>query len=336
MGDHESKMTALAYLNTFAGIMIFFSCFWFFSRISDDENRILKFFIFLAFSLMFVKISGPLPQIFSTSFTQEYTTPQGATRLGGFDACVGLGIPALIAYSYDRVNIPRTLFIIALIALGIIGGGRSLMFGVLLTIIIYLILFYKRYSTKFLLACGIVVLATALAAQFVPLPKQIKRISGVTLIESGGFARQDPGRHILFSLYWDIFLENPVFGKGIGVYKEKMSGPLEFIKGELRDGGHGAYLSTLCIFGIVGGIFLGLMLFGGIYRSYKSILANNLQKNAVVYKKLTIFIMLYLLTLASEFTFGGDGYQKPEMYAVIGMLLGITRKEEEVVPATQP
>jgi hypothetical protein len=143
------------------------------------------------------------------------------------------------------------------------------------------------------------------------------------LVESGGFSQEDPGRYKVFSRYWDVFLENPLFGKGIGVYKGRES---DFVKGELLSGGHCAYLSVLCIFGIAGGIFLGLMLFGGVFKSYRLVLMNHLKRESTKHHKLAVFVFLYLLITIFYYVFGYSGFRDIKLYFVIGLLLGLFEK----------
>ncbi len=328
MGHHETKMVGLSYLNTFAGMMVFLSSSWYFSVTSFDENKVLRFFILITMILALLKFTGLASILFDTSFNQPYITASGAKRMGGFDNLVWLAVPALMAYSSQRVNTLRILLIVVYLIFGIISGGRALFFGIVFATIIYLSLFYKKYSARLVLACGIIVLTVALMAQFVSLPTQIKRISGLTLIEEGGFTQQDPGRAVTFSYFWDIFLDNPLFGKGIGVYSGRVPERLNFINEQLISGGHGAYLSILAIFGILGAVFLALILFGTVFKSYRLILMNSLSKEPVAYKKTAIFIFLYSLVTVFYYVFGYSGFQDLKLYFVIGMLIGILEKYE--------
>jgi len=330
--DHETKMIGLAYLTALAGIMAFFCSLWFFSLKFNDQNKLLRLFIFIALSVIFIKlvlvITGMAPPLFASSFTREYLTKSGAMRLGGFDYSLLVGIPALIAYSYNRLNVLRILLMLTFLILGIIGGGRTLFVGALFSIIIYLSLFYKKYSTRFLIACGVIILTMALMAQFVSLPEQIRRITGLTLLERGGFEQEDPGRFHLFTYYRDVFFENPLFGKGIGTYEGTVMEGQDIVEDQLIQGGHNAYLSILCIFGIAGGVFLCVMLFGGIIKAYSVALKNKFSELSFPYQKLVIFVMLYLITTAFYYTFSGGGYNDIKLYFAIGILLGITGKKE--------
>ncbi|MBN1830537.1 MAG: O-antigen ligase family protein [Deltaproteobacteria bacterium] len=328
LGDHESKMVGLSYLTTFTGIMVFLSASWYFSIAFFDENRLLRFFIIIATVLALFKFTGLASILFDTSFNQPYITASGAKRMGGFDNLVWLAVPALMAYTSQRVNTLRIFLIVVYLVFGIMSGGRALFFGIVFATIIYLSLFYKKYSARLVLAGGIIILTMALMAQFVSLPTQIRRISGLTMIEEGGFAQQDPGRAVTFSYFWNIFLDNPLFGKGIGIYNERMPERLSFINEQLISGGHGAYLSILAIFGIVGAVFLALILFGTVYKSYRIILMNSLDEEPVAYKKTAIFIFLYSLVAVFYYVFGFSGFQDLKLYFVIGMLVGILEKRE--------
>lgn len=328
LGDREIKMVGLAYLKTFAGIMVLFSALWFFSITSFDENRLLRFFVIIATILVLLKFTPLSPILFDSSFATPFITRAGAKRFA-FDSIIWLSIPALIAYSSQRVNTLRILLIGAFLTLGVISGGRTLFFGIVFAIIIYLSLFYKKYSSRLVLACAVLILTMALTAQFVTLPTQIKRITGVTLVEEGGFAQQDTSRSILFSYYWDIFLDNPLFGKGIGVYEERIPPErFDFLTKNLVSGGHGAYLSILSTFGIIGAVFLAFILFGTVFKSYKLVLTNSLNQDSVPYQKLAIFIFLYSLVAVFYYVFGYSGLTDMKLYFVIGMLIGILEKRE--------
>lgn len=327
--NHESKMIAESYLTAFAGIMIFFSTLWFSSAILYDENKLLRFFIFSALFFAFIRLMvhflGYDPPFFSSAF--KYIAPSGALRLGGFDICVGVGVPALIAYSSDRLNILRVLLMLVFLILGILGGGRALFSGVLFSLIIYLSLFYKKNSAKFLLTCGVFIVTVALVAQYVSLPVQVERITGVTLFETG-FVQDDPERASVYSYYWDTFLKNPLFGKGIGTYEGRIAEFPWFVEEQLIYGGHGSYMSILCIFGVGGAAFLCIMLFGGIIKVYRLILRSKLENLSFPYQKSVLFIMLYLVATAIYYITAGAGYKDLKLYFVVGMLLGIIEKNE--------
>ena len=330
--DSEAKLIGQAYITAFAGIITFFASQWFFSMKLYNQDNLLRFFIFSALLFAFIRFityfGEYAPFLLSSGF--KYSEPgTGALRLGGVDICVGLGIPALVAYSSDRVTIPRVLLMLVFLVVGVMGGGRALFFGVLFSLVIYLSLFHKKYSTKFILACGIIIIIVLLLSQFVSMPGQIERISGLTALEQS-FEQQDPGRSITYSYYWDIFLKNPLFGKGIGTYEVRLTEHTKFVTEQLIDGGHGSYLSIICIFGIGGGIFLCIMLFGGITRVYRLFMKNRFEALSVPYKKLVIFIMLFLITTAFYYITSGAGYQDLKLYLVVGMLLGITEKTNTV------
>ena len=150
----------------------------------------------------------------------------------------------------------------------------------------------------------------------------------MTLVEEGGFAQQDPGRAVTFSYFWNIFLDKPLFGKGIGVYSGRIPKRFDYINEQLISGGHGAYLSILAIFGILGAIFLALILFGTVFKSYRLILINNVSEEPVAYKKTAIFIFLYSLVTVFYYVFGYSGFQDLKLYFVIGMLIGVLGKTE--------
>jgi O-antigen ligase len=333
-GDHETKMEGLAYLGALVGIMIFFSASWFFSITSLNENRLLRFFIIIAVIMALLKFTPLSTIIFDTSFSQPFITRSGALRLGGFDHLIWLAIPALIAYASQRINTLKILLIVVFLVACVIGGGRTLFFGIIFAIIIYLSLFYKKYSTRFVLACAVLILTIALTAQFLSLPTQIRRITGLTLVEAGGFAQQDRSRAASFSYYWDIFLYNPLFGKGIGVYKERLPKDLQFTKRQLIAGGHGAYLSILSTFGVVGAVFLVMFLFGAVFKSYKLVLMNSLNQNSVPYQKLAIFIFLYSLITVFYYVFGTNGFSDQKFYFVVGMLMGVLEKRRDIPPSS--
>jgi hypothetical protein len=146
----------------------------------------------------------------------------------------------------------------------------------------------------------------------------------------GGFAQQDLYRYSTFRYYWDIFINNPFLGKGIG-YIQNVTIPGnqygEFISGQLMGGGHGSYLSILCTFGIGGGFYLVVMLFGSMYYAYR-VFKNNIdvQDNS----KLALFVFLYLIILSIMFIPGGTGYNSMELWFLSGVIAGLNSKNETV------
>ena len=138
----------------------------------------------------------------------------------------------------------------------------------------------------------------------------------------GGFAEQDTFRSVTYDYYIKSFLANPLFGKGIGYSPGIIVGSSresDFVYQQLMQGGHGAYLSMLGIWGLGGLGFLISMLGGGIYNS---ILLIKMKQH----EQLGVFCFFYLVVLSINFISGGNGYSSMEMWLLCGWVAALISK----------
>jgi len=320
LNDHDSKMIVSAYLTIANGTFIFFSILYFFSIKNLDQNKFLIFIVLssLTFGLTrlicyFTNIEIP---IFGGSFRFAGEAMFGDTRayrIGGLDHCLILGVSALFAFSIDKLNLSKIIFTVSFLILFYFGGGRTIVFGLLISSFFYFFLFNRKFSIIYFCIIMICAILFLLIIQYLPVSGQIKRITSIV----GGLERLDPLRAVTNEYYVKLFLQNPIFGKGIGIYQGMVDYYPDFVLEQLRAGGHCAYLSIISIFGLGGAIFLIIFLLVGLVRSYRLAFSNP-------QNKLIVFIMIYLITVSFYFTTSGSGYNDFALYFNIGMLSGLT------------
>jgi hypothetical protein len=320
LNDHDSKMIVRAYLIIGIGILSFFSTLYYFSTEKINENKFLKFIILSSLVFGSVRVicyfvNIEIPILGGTFRYAEDVMISGtkAYRIGGLDICVILGMSALLAYSIDNINLSKIVLLLLYLFLFYFGGGRTVFLGLLISFFTYLFLFKNKYSIMYFVSFMICASFFLLATQYLPMPGQIKRIASIV----GGVTELDPLRAITYEYYLDIFLKNPIFGKGIGNYQGIVYDYSDFVLEQLRAGGHCAYLSIISIFGLGGAIFLIIFLFGGLIKSYRLACYNP-------QNKLLAFIMIYLITVSFYFTTSGSGYNDFALYFNIGILSGLS------------
>lgn len=327
--DSESKLILRSYLAILAGIMTFFCSQWYFSLKPYDEDKILRVIIYSALTIGVVRVLGYFSNFDIPFLGADFRTPDEELRLtpisgriGGSDIYITLGITSLIAYSFKRVSTSKIILFIVFFMLSILGGGRTVLAALMLSFTLYLAVFYRKYLFPFLIVCILLFSLFYGATEYIPTMGKEARVARI----GGSLGKQDELRLITYQYYWDTFLKNPLFGKGIGSYKGRVTEHPDWVLTELRDGGHGAYLSMLCIFGIGGIIFISIMIFGGIIKTYRFLSQNNLIKLSFPYQRLLLFIMLFLTTKAFYFVFCETGYMSITVYFVVGMLVGLLAK----------
>lgn len=151
----------------------------------------------------------------------------------------------------------------------------------------------------------------------------------------GGLEKQGGGRYETFQLMWSVFLDNPLLGKGVG-YQE-IEADKDFFKEhpellilrktmgvDLLQGGHGAYMSILLIYGIGGFFWLLVMLFGSIINSYKIFKMKSRYQN---YEILSIFAFLFLVKNSFVYIIGGLGYDDYKLWFLSGTIAGILSRD---------
>jgi len=316
-----------AYYQIFVGIFLFFCAFLYFKHYQFDQERLFKCFIVLALTVGLLRLLGfyysfILPFV-SGVFRFAEDSGSTYTRIGGLNEMTLLGIASVLAVSFKK---KITLWIQAVLLLFsfllIPAGGRTYFFAIVGSLVLYFTIFEPRrilnYTPYFVL-----IIATIVVMSFTPkFSSQIERLFGI----GGGFAAQDSFRSVTYDYYVNSFLINPLFGKGIGYAPEIIVGSAresDFVYQQLMQGGHGAYLSMLGLWGIGGLIFLLSMLAGGIY--YSIFLIKMKQ-----YEQTGIFCFFYLVVLSIDFISGGNGYSSMEMWLLCGLVAALISRSNGI------
>ncbi|RJQ56184.1 MAG: hypothetical protein C4526_01995 [Nitrospiraceae bacterium] len=254
--------------------------------------------------------------------------------IGGLREMAALGVPLILSILYKRkLNIYFVLILINIIIFIFLGGGRSNFIGIVLAISLFVSLFKRKYLWPIILLLLLLVPAYFLSDVYLSESQY-----GRAFLFKGGFKEQASDRYYTYIYMWEVFKDNPIFGKGIGYMKVNMRDVFpgrvntaneffltKLIEGRLSGtGGHGAYISIMTIFGIGGIFFLVVMLFGGIYYAYKIIRERSDFSDDA---QLALFAFLYLLILAVTFIAGGNGFNEIELWFFAGMIAGLKAKE---------
>lgn len=330
-GANENNVGIRAYYTIFVGICVFFyslwfSCYW--VKGEDAWEKILKITLSISLIVGFARLitysfGFELPLLKGVfDYDGGFESFTGQThRIGGLSNAATLGISALLAIYYGKkwsvkFFLLSTLFIFLLF----MSGGRSVAFGVLAAMFVHCTLIEGRKSGWVLLHGLIIAGFVLIALQYGFLEHQLDRIASI----EGGFAKQSVARYEAFQYMWKIFLERPIFGKGIG-YIRLGSDP--FITGQLLAGGHGSYLSILMVFGLGGAFFLAVILFGTMFRAFINIRKNDRLHNFIQDQiKMMIYILILLTILSFEFIAGGNGYNNQRLYLLAGILSGLVSR----------
>lgn len=320
-----------AYYVIFTGITTFLSACWFFRYRTLKINKWFTLLLIIAFVLGYLRIYAffnkiTLPFLLGAF---NFTIPKGTEffRIGGISEMAVLGIIILLSLfhkeKWTKLSISALLGFIVLL---FFSGGRTAFFATIMIALIYFVMLNRRYLIPALFLCFVVVATYIPISQGFVSSRQLDRLTSV----EGGFEKQDPYRLKTFELYWNIFVGNPLFGKGIGYIEAKGSDVKDynvfvFVNRELAKGGHGAYLSVMGNFGIGGIFFIGVMVFGSIFYAYKILKSKTDYDNDA---KLILFAFLYLIYLSIIFITGFSGYDSMELWFLAGMVAGIKAKTE--------
>ncbi|GEM_PF-3993487 len=326
----KDKIVIKEYLYVIVGILIYLFNLVYFSRENRLEvGKLLKSIFIVCILLGFLRALAYTFKLYLPFFGEAFGWQDtqilgGGTvvhRIGGVDTCCIIGMSSMLAYYFARKNyIHKYIFIILFIFLGVIGGGRTLFFGLISMVFIFTFITNKK-ELAYLIGIAFVLAVLVVFINIVfHVTGQFDRI-----FKLKGLFLQDPLRVETYRYFLNIFLQNPILGKGIGNYTGFISPKYgDFVKKQLVGGGHGAYISTLAIFGIGGIILLSIFMFWGMYKSFYLIkhLDTNIG-NTIDIKRLTIFIFCYLFILTINYISGGSGFGNLALYYMIGMLSGL-------------
>lgn len=337
LGEHSTHNRGLRlYYTVMVSLCIYLSSLWITSYYTIRANLWLRWIVFFSISLGVIRLASYLcgievPFLYGTfGYAGEpFHSPGGLIhRIGGLDTVGMIGLPALIAMYYGRkLDLLGILGFNILIVLTLAGGGRTQAIAMLGTIFVYMIAVNKRAITSFTMVLLGGVLVAFLTLSTLNLPKQFQRLTSF----GGSFGETDPYREATFKTYWETFLEHPIAGKGFG--EMKLYG-LEreyesFVLVQIVGGGHGAYVSMLAIFGLVGIFFLVNLLIGTIVFGFRVIQDRN-TKFRISFPgdaNLAVFSILYILNASLRYISGYAGYDDFALFIVAGMVCGLRSKQ---------
>lgn len=328
--------TKRLYYSIFINILNFFSVIMFlYKNITEIEIEkwikvIIGFSVLIGIVRVFAYFLDFDTPLIAGSF--DYN-PGGGTRYGGIAYRIGgltdvaaIGMAGVIAQYYLTKKLP---IIPIMLFLGVLflSGGRTILVGLSVAVFLYSIFFMSKnlvYITVILAVTSVIIL---IVAPNKLLEGQLGRLSSF----EGGIQQQDKGRFMSYKLSFENFKKNPIFGKGIGVYKGFISATnereVEFVRHQLFAGGHGSYISILGTLGIGGIFYLSIMVFGGILLSFKKIrdyfyLNPNLAAIATFTFILLLIKSIYYITSQS-------GLNDPSLFFLTGLAAAIRVLENQ-------
>lgn len=321
------------YYVIFTGVTTFFSGLWFVWYKKCNPKRLFIFLISFALCLGCLQIAGHFVGFNIPFLGGAFQFQPGDSfsfwRICGLEEMAILGIAALLGLSY-RQKLNKLIILLFFIfgTMLFLSGGRTAFFGTLFGLFVFFIFIDRKHLFYFSVIILLITLVLSLCSSSHFLSDQIRRIFSI----EGGFAKQDLYRYYTFKYYWEIFLNYPIFGKGIGYLSNIAVGNFgnDFISQQLMSGGHSAYLSILATFGIGGIFFLLSMLWGAIFYGYK--ILRNAEKHYGYSEchQLVLFSFTYLLILSIVFIAGGNGFNSMEMWFLVGVIAGLMSRIRNV------
>src|SRR5208337_1774503 len=171
---------------------------------------------------------------------------------------------ALVPLVLGKVRRER-LFLVALFALVPIvalllsaSRGGIISLAVQITIL-SLLLLVRRVRSKHILVGGMVVLCAVLAVSWIGVQQVLQRFTGFQSLEVSEAKRAAMRRDT-----WQIFLDHPLIGTGLGTLQMVFPRYDSFYDGKIVNHTHNDYLESLAETGVLGGLccawFLGVLL----------------------------------------------------------------------------
>lgn len=243
----------------------------------------------------------------------------GAYRIGGLTEAATTGVAALIAIYFNKRWTKSFFFFLCLfMILLVLSGGRTATFAILIVFLGYILFVEKEKRKNIVLLClSSAMIILMLNYKFDLFSNQFSRLTDI----EGGISVSSPQRYKLFIEMWDTFLHHPFLGKGIG--DRDISWNFSSFQYEnLFDGGHGAYMSILMLFGVGGAFFLIITLFCSISIAYTYL---KKIKNKIIFKDECIiinFCLVSLCMLAVIFISEGSGYNNLKLFVLSGIVAG--------------
>jgi len=321
-----------AYFNIFIAACVFFTTLWLTAYWKKNETtwqNIIRMMMYAALFIGFARLGTyllgmELPMMAGVFGFHEETfnylfRVERAHRIGGLAEVGSLGIAALFALNIDkRWKMKTYVMLYVFLFLMVMGGGRSSMVGVFLSLATYFVIM-RRETGKAILFALLLIAAAIAAMQLDLFSKQFERLTSIT----SGIESNASGRGLIYQEMWRIFLDHLIVGKGIGLQYINTKLP-DFVIAQVSFGGHGAYLSILGLFGLVGVFNFGVNLFRPILVGLK-LLRDRAKKYTedMDLRMAVTFAVSSLMVLVVESVVGGNGYMQFKLYMSAGIISGV-------------
>ncbi len=330
------------YYLIFLGVCIFFYSLWvgrYFITIGNNFwNKFLQWLIIACLLLGTLRVFShflgfDLPFWGGRfAYTAISVDPGRGGRIGGLAEVGTVGLAALLAIYYNKRLDFKFLTLIFIFALFIIiSGGRATTVGAITSILFFYFFIQKNFTQ--ITAMLVIVLCLFLTANlFSSVEAQLNRISNL----QGGMEELSSHRYAFQNALWDKFLEKPWIGHGIGP-RIHFIGPEGGYLSTNITWGHGSYTSILAIFGIFGGIYLFLFLFGSAIQMFIFVkrqlkIISTINDGIII----LIFCILNLVILSVRFIAEGNGFNFLIFFCIVGLGIGIMSKMNHALKYSNP
>jgi len=222
----------------------------------------------------------------------------------------------------DLVRVRRTVKIVLFIfffAGLVFSATRSFFFGTLCALIVWAFLSGNK---KLLFLILLITIIGFLLPGMGLVSRQFDRI----LYFPADLDKLTSFRYELFKVYWTMFLENPIFGVGVGatgVSQLPAASPEYFLQQNLRFGGHGFFLGTLYTQGVIGLLPFLLICFLTVRIALKLYRLSD-----QLYRAIGLFSVLFISYSIIPFLIGGDVTYN-QLFVVVGILAGAYAKSKK-------
>ena len=327
LGESEGQGGIRMYFTIFIDCLVFFTFMWYVIIINVDFTKLLKVLLTVSLVLGYLRLIGAflhfdIPFVYGVfRYSEDILSIYNTNRIGGLEEAATWGIISLYALTYKyKINFKTFIIFILLFFLELMSGGRTSFFSIVIITFLFLIIYSKKSLKIFsMFAIGIAILFLIVPTGI--LGAQFNRIFAI----SGGISGQDIWRSTTYLYYIQNFINNPIIGAGI--QKEIYLGSDNmgaFLSSQLRGGGHGAYLSILSTFGILGFTYLLIFIVYGITIAWKHLRSKVFNNNEFT---ILSFIILLLFSNSIKYYTGLNGFNDPTIFCLVGILLGVISRK---------
>lgn len=323
-----------SYLVIVTSICTFFVSYWFFKYKEINIERWLFMLLITNLVIGNLRLMEIRIPFFDESFLEASEEKAQYVSIGGLRTTALIGISTLFSLYYKRKLgfFPFIVFINSIV-FSVLSGGRAMFWGMIVTIGLYFTLIKRKHILPVLAVLLIIGCIYSLFLSDVSLDQS--KYGRIFAME-GGVKKQNINRYWYYLYMWEVFLENPLLGKGIGY--QVISENSEFFKehSEARKyridisegimmGSHGSYMSILSTFGIGGLFFITVTVFGTIYYARKIVMRSAEYQDD---QMLALFVFMYVSIMSVHMITGGEGYSYRDMWFLPGVIAALMAKDQ--------